>query len=290
METASKNVHERIDWVTAVAKQPEVKRRLFEVMRVYLDHEKETTGEVAESWSFRGYFGWKLPHVRWGTRADSDIMIGSGELAPEVYHIIFDSGACDNVSRIDLAVTCALQTPANLAIEYYDEVKRLSGKAGVCKRQYALIQNTAQGQTLYVGSRQSTQFGRVYDKGMQQKALQFKAGELWRFEVEFKDERAYKVARQLKEVQVGVIANCVHKWFSGRHIAPIWPFGSSVEEIIDTTQEATLASDEATLRWLSTQVKPSIIRLSAKGKLEQVFYSLDLPKYIDWDKLEEIPG
>jgi hypothetical protein len=151
------------------------------------------------------------------------------------------------------------------------------------KRRFTFIENTAGGQTLYVGSRASDQFGRLYDKGCEsEENLCAPPGIIWRYEVEFKSYRAKKLAIQLAETarreETDVsedIGTFVSQWFIGRNITPIW-VGASDDMDWTCEIEAQITDDDASLRWLSIQVRPTVERLLDRKRADEVFDALGI--------------
>lgn len=267
----------RVDWLTATAKSADARQRFYlefeRIKWMYVDE-----GHTVEPWSFRGYVGLKIAGMRWATRPDSDIIMLSGNEA--CLNWLPFAMCCTNVTRVDLAVTVDLKNPEyDLSTRIYEW---MCENRDLVKRsvQYTLIRNTNGGQTLYAGSRSSDQYGRLYDKGVEESGDRSQAGLRWRYEVEFKSERALRIVEQLKtySAENGVeqaIADTVYQWFLARDIDPLWSRNGPPMRM-DIT--ATITSDEAKLMWLTKQVRPSVVQLLKHGKLPEVIDALGLDK------------
>lgn len=265
----------RVDWLTVTAKGTDAREKMYQTMQSY-----RTTagmnGETVNKWHFKGYAGLRMYGFRWGTRSDSDILMLSGGDADEMFSIL--AGEVENVTRLDLAVTCQLSTKhERIAQECYDWVMGNLPNSQLRKRKYTLYQNSAGGETLYVGSRASDQAGRLYDKAAEQ-GMTKQRGKLWRYEVEFKRPRAKHVYEALKHRwpehgPTQLIIGTVYDWFNSRDVPPIF---NRTADSISLEICAKLTSDAIKLAWLSEQVRPTVARLIKHGKIEQVFYALEL--------------
>lgn len=264
-----------IDWLTVTAKEKEARKMLFKEA-VYLKDSLYTEGEEVLPWKFKGYAGYKIGSLRWGSREDSDISILSGL---DAYRNWGRFGrATTNCTRIDLAVTTTLvEKWPGLAEAYYRWHEGGNGRPDVPNLGFTLIQNTDGGETIYVGSRKSQQFGRIYDKGAEQ-GNEVLIGHQWRYEVEYKKPLAGSVLTALLRCEEGQdlpekMRSTVHGWFARRDCPPVF---SDAGPMIEIETETRVTSDEVKLWWLSSQVCPSVKSLIERGRLEDVVKALGL--------------
>jgi len=250
-------------------------------------------GGKKRPWFFYGYSGFSAVtaegHLATGRGTRGGIVQASGEVSNLLTreHRRWEQPTL-KPTRVDLAVTFTLSKPVELvrlALEHQRDnwtVIVPSKKAG--------------GGTLYVGSRKSTTFGRVYDKGAELNqrlppALQIETNYLWRAEVEYKQGHARgawaEVIASRGRGNLGeFIANTVITWFAGRGVGlPISPNASSIVSVASRGVD-----DIRTLKWLHEQVRPAIWRLAENGKLPQVAgaldiqprnFALDPPRYLE---------
>ena len=168
-----------VDWLTMTSDKQSSGLAWWNLYERYADSVK---GEEPPPKEFsNGYYaGMRVGQVSWGY---SDrlgwIFIASGEAANHVWHKAYP--AAHRVTRVDLCMDVHVDVSVDLAGQSYELVEKSNGNN---KRVYSLFVNNHSGRTLYVGSRHSTQFGRLYDKGVQ--ADRAEAGHLWRYEVEYK--------------------------------------------------------------------------------------------------------
>jgi len=123
---------------------------------------------------------------------------------------------------------------------------------------YSLLQNSEGGSTLYVGSRQSMRYGRIYDKGVEQKEAA--PGTLWRFELEIKDDLADQAISMLygSSEPDRQIAGILGDFFVDRGIPVFW----TVPPMDERFRIPRITQDDAgSLRWLRGPVASVVERL-----------------------------
>ena len=109
-------------------------------------------------WQWKGYDGYQGEGFRYGMRNEEGIVILSGLRASEDWQeFAVKARRC---TRIDLAVTVTLkEKDTGLASRLYRSgVERNDANLGYVERSIG-------GSTLYLGSRTSERYGRLYDKG-----------------------------------------------------------------------------------------------------------------------------
>lgn len=115
----------------------------------------------------------------------------------------------------------------------------------------------------------------MYDKGA---ALGGDPGKIWRYEVEIKKPQAVAEIEALWDApseQMHVLG-FVHYWFDKRGCEPIFPPTVAIDAI---QAPKNLTSNEKTLHWLRTQVKPAVGRLLVAGHCEAVLEALGIPVF-----------
>ncbi len=212
----------------------------------------------------------------WGALAN---MAGTGIVTGERFWMPGDSsilapGDGPKVTRCDLQVTVLhkAQTPA---------IRDILDELPIAEHHFsAIVPLNLEGGTLYVGHRSSDIFGRLYDKGAQL-GDNIPPRQLWRYEVEYKRKPAQQMAASLwgpdrtADERRSIILTNVEAFFRERGL-PV-PFAAPCDGHHSVIRFATRQQDaEKTLRWLTQQVQPAIMRLSLAGKAEQVSEALGL--------------
>lgn len=253
-----------VDYLTATASNDKASgnllHRLYDVLGPDRLHEY-----IWKPWRFKGFAGRSTEGVRYGVRGEESIVILSGSRASAHWADI--AGLATNVTRIDLALTVELEAPMpHLAREFYAEAME-SGNAN-----YGYVTTTRGGSTLYVGSRTSQFYGRLYDKSAEQGQ---ESGKVWRWEIEVKKpkSRTAVVALMDQDKPAEWIHNYVHAWFTMRGIECPQP-----GLYLDTALEigAIVKTTDKTIAWLRSQVKPAVHKLITAGFKDQVQEALGL--------------
>lgn len=263
-----------VDWLTVTSKTREGG---FALQSLFLKHK---TGRVTQTKLFGFECTRDTANLTYGIRAKDarHIFIAAGEAARKTWRAAVP--VASKVTRLDLACDVWLKDPR-------DQVKESSrlvlspAYEGQCN--YTMVTGMKgnskgrKGDTLYVGSRQSAQFGRFYDKGLQQGSAP--QGKWLRYEIEYKDKAAGQVAKAacvLNPGQLGEFIKVgVYDWFLKRAIVPAFlpetdtPGFQVRAEMKQTTAEKKLA-------WLNSQVRPTVEYLVEMGFRDQVVNSLGL--------------
>lgn len=220
---------------------------------------------VNKPWRFFGYAGYlysgnSLGHFAYGDSGNAamgSIVQASGIFSSRYITKFFTEFS--RWTRIDLAVDVKMEVPAlHLCDDYY---KWVTTRSLTGHRKYSLVVNNLGGSTLYVGSRQSEEFGRVYDKGVEE-GLGLQPGIKYRYEVELKGDKAKQGALQLMSFQSrgnGLshpICVTVYDWFCRREVPPT--FKRSNCEGLDLIVTSKAPMEESKLLWLKKQVSPTV--------------------------------
>lgn len=258
-----------IDWVTATSANDGVGGRWYEILQ-NLAKTRSAVPDHIEQWSNGYYSGVGIDGLKWGYSGNLGyIMQASSSTANVVFPMIKQRPR--RVTRLDLCVDVYLtKGPQHLARKAYAEVKEIGEK----QRKYSLFEGTDNGATLYVGSRQSQQFGRLYDKGVESKSAP--PGLYWRFETEYKKPLSTEVSELLSELtseeRHEQIKNRVANWFADRHINVAKVLANAAASPIVVMQRQT--SVDRKIAWLHSQVSPTVRMLIDAGLGRQVLLSL----------------
>lgn len=230
---------------------------------------------IQEEWFFKGFRGWRSEGLRYGTNKKGDgIAQLSGPFAADHWKKL--RGYWDQCSRLDLAVTVFLpDIDRNVALKAYN------GLAEQRKAKTTYIQNNRGGSTLYIGSRSSSRYARLYDKGAESRK---QPGLIWRYEVEFKKPLSAMLLTALENAgsPQNLIAIEVREHFA--------KYGIAIPHAPDIPHNAIeagrdLTSDEKMLKWLQRQVAPAVHKLIDRGYGEAVKRALGLQPIDPYDDL-----
>lgn len=268
-----------VDWVTMTSTEDKVG---MEWLKMYTAYRKGQLEEADKEQHFNnGYYaGMGIASMRWGysERLGYIILISGGDAERFWQHL--EPGK-HRVTRLDLCVDFRPDKKCLLAKKLHSEV---SEERRAEFPMLSLFVGPKGGDTLYVGSRHSQQYGRLYDKGVQ--SFSEPPGVKWRAEVEYKKPLAGLMALELinedSEQRREAIIDTVLHWFFDRGIdvEPSYARGHAIQISV----EQRITTKDRKLAWLRSQVSPTIQTLVSLGLGREVLRSLNL----DGDVLREI--
>lgn len=214
------------------------------------------------AWGLQGYRGFQVASVCWGERDDGCILQVSGGLADEVP---FYGPHWTGVPRLDMQVTVwGLENHASVPRAAADLSEHHRGASIGRPWRITYIDGRGAGDTVYLGSRQSEVFVRIYDKAAETGDEEYATAV--RFEVELKGEEAARVYSALPagfEAHRAYCAGVVRGRLLARGLdLPDWVQVSSLARGKTTRTSPTTASR---IEWLRKQCVPTIRRLEEAG-------------------------
>jgi len=240
---------------------------------------KRGLGSTPRPWGWQGYVGWQCGQLCVGERYDGTILRLSSVMA----HRWCEQGlpVGHNMSRCDISLTVWGVYDQSAVIALHSDVADKYRKSLQCRPfKLRLIDGKGDGDTLYLGSRSSDLFTRIYDKEKEQVNDESYKGSL-RYECECKERLALDAytrcvargysATSCMEVLVGLLLRRgVHALGAGH---------SSV--VVTAPTQLPISSVENSLTWLEKQVSPTVRRLVREGYEEEVLHALGLHHLID---------
>lgn len=264
-----------VDWITATAKNSDRVDALLTLGRNLLAF-GVSSGDIERMFDWRGYKLHRAGHVAYGQRPSDAMIQLSGSIADTYANRA--TSLSDHIARLDLQVTArvARDTEDHGLIAYMraSTEQFRSGR----RTSFSHVQSSNGGSTLYAGSRQSDQMGRLYNKWAESGDEMYRG--CWRYEVELKNDLATSAALRLMVVsdRRSFIAGFIHRWFEQRGIVPVFDSDSPV----DLQPPLAVPSDaEKQLLWLKTQVAGTVKRLRAAGLTDKVLSVLELSDLVD---------
>jgi len=250
----------QVDWLTLTFREGGKWQAARAAAEHALEREK-ADGCDEQPLRFQGYDGRQAGRIGFGVRDDGALVRLSGALADEGLADLLPLAS--NVSRIDLAVTMKLPkgypNPMKEGFRLGPTIKPARG----APPDYQLIEHSRQGTTLYVGSRTSPRFGRVYDK-WKESQLDWYAG-CTRYELEAKSRLAVRLAAAVAGAadRRSTIRVLVRDYFQPRGVnVP----DDETDDDVSISAYRPRTSDFSRLHWLGTQVKQVVDELRARGR------------------------
>jgi len=178
-----------VDWFTCTFTEG-LRSRFAEAKSEQVMKEREAGGFERTFTNRLGFVGERAENFFYGKRADTLMVIGSGAVAAS--QAGFFLGLATHVSRLDLAVTFRDYEIDRDWTEIAYKQCSMDGRVDSGLLKTHRIQGTPDGRTLYIGSRSSDRYIRIYDKTAESKgAYPIRS---WRWEIEYKKPRAGVVA------------------------------------------------------------------------------------------------
>lgn len=261
-----------IDYLTVTSTSGAGKKALV-LLWMKRRQQLEVLGDVVKKGGFQGYQGETCGPLFFGRREDSFLLKESSAGAEQLYHQI-PWKEC-NCTRIDLQATVKLE-------QYFGRVSDVLHQRRAAWFEAKGIEpkpiqdhhdRTGRGNELRIGSRESPRYGRVYDKDKESGDERYR--NCWRFEVEYKKMLAPKIVEFLQQEKSlhGAILDALLGQFDDWQIElPVVANGVLVAGSIGRREFAT----DRSMKWLATQVAPSIERLLATVDRESILEALGL--------------
>lgn len=267
-----------LDWLTMTTSDDGLGGYWYEQFSTYA--RENVRKELGIQPFYNGYHsGVKCGKMSWGYKEGLGYILVVTGGATEEYYLRYYP-ALTRVTRVDLRMDVVVNEPRDVAGKWFDVLKTHGNR----QRGYRLWENDQGGKTLYVGSRNSQQYGRIYDKGVE--AGLAEPGLLWRLEVEYKKPIANQVYGEVVNLPVAErvekISGTVANWFESRGVAAT--IGMVLGEGITMQLEFQATTLDRKINWLRTQVRPTVRRLVDAGYGRDVFRAL----LLDERELEHI--
>lgn len=258
-----------VDYLTATAVEPGGYRPMHSaataLFRVQADE-----GNEPKPWGMSGFKGWRCGSVEIGRREDETLVRLSSDSAYLSWRKITQHA--NNISRIDLQATVLPILGPTKTIDKHRREARIDARKSKDKKVVRWIQDNRDGYTLYLGNRTSICFGRIYDKFQQSKMDHYKG--CVRYEVQYHNKLALHIASSLASDHQTIprVTSYIMQFFRGRRLSLDLPGDAWA------TYRCTRRRSDAdkNLEWLRTSVRPTVLRLLALGRGEEVLKSLGL--------------
>lgn len=221
-------------------------------------------GNVLRDARILGYEGVQAANCYYGERLDGSFLRLTGAWADKLFLETFHAEA--HYSRIDMQVTARFPfyNPTVGPDAFVDATKAAELTRGARKRQVRRVTDNQGGYSVYIGARTSESYGNIYDKEAESGDPYYAA--CWRFEVRLSNETATRAASHLYTAGrtiPGCVSSSVWRWYHDRGVVLPWSKTDENNALYAAKRPET--DIERSLRWLQTQVAPTIARLRALG-------------------------
>jgi len=281
MDIATELVSVGCDWITVTTKEPETTGQLLEEAALLM-HSRVEMGFKHQGWGMAGFSGFSTSGVQFGVRNHEGIVRLSSDVAHTEWRKFYEMA--ESVTRFDVECTtrCKCLAAKRVRRSWQKATRAVRGKAGAPT--VTLITSNRGGSTVYLGSRSSIAFGRIYDKGCETPTDYFR--NCVRHEVEMKKVLAARVAASLYSTRTpeDESLRILQGFFSNRHC----PLSFTGPGKFYRTRR-TAPTDFAALEWLRNQVQPTVKRLILCGMGQLVADSLGLYDNLELARSKPVP-
>jgi len=248
-----------LDYIRVTAEKPEEKSSM-QSRAMLLMVEEGTHGYDVKTAGMIGFLGKKTKHVFYGQRQEWAMFQVSGYMAREWTNSLLATPG--KATRLDLQVTVRLPGAVTETIQQAEASSIAAKPADGRHWQTRLVRTDGRAQTVYIGSRTSEYFGRIYDKYAESGDEVYR--DCVRYEVEVKGDAARDMWAALKA------SPRAHQNMISFVIA--WFHAHGVEIAIDVPlappelpKKQVQHEDERRLGWLFHQVSGTVAKLCAGG-------------------------
>lgn len=275
MSTSPQRIELGIDWLASSYPADETDDSGLWHEALSLAEELSEQGETVREGQLLGYRGIYVGRLFVGQRDDGTFVRATGAFALEAFERLYVEQM--SVSRLDLQVTAwfpgnskHIGTSAAMLAEKHNKALPAARR-----RKITQYTNSEGGHTLYIGSRTSEHYCRLYNKFAESKQEIYR--DAWRFEVELHNKSAKKVADGLLGLPGEMkpyILSTIRSYYQERGVELPWAYSHATPLSYAVDRHET--DDERSITWLSTQVRPTVARLLARGYTTDVLVSLGL--------------
>jgi hypothetical protein len=228
-------------------------------------------GNELRAWGTHGFSGHRAGEIAVACRGGRTLVIVSGTSARAHFRTIIPFA--DNVSRYDGQVTVRAADARDTIIE-----GALHALKGSLKRRGRVIGwehrlRSDLGETVYIGSRLSSWYGRVYNKGVKDKSPEYR--DCWRYEVELKKPYALHAARWVsgQDSEAASVRALVSHGYRARGVDPCFDAGAVAVDLAFSDPPST---DERRLNYLRKCIRPMVAKMLQRHTREELRRTLGL--------------
>ena len=263
-----------VDWLTVTCNDAAT-REQFDEFGYQVLSEEARLGNDIRPWSMKGFTGLNGGHIAVGKRDDTSLIRLSSRLAWSHWRRPYQLAT--NCSRIDFQVT--ISDVSHIDEFLRDREREAWTHASRFKRppEVSFRFSNRTGSTLYLGSRQSDSFARVYNKWSESRLDHYEG--CVRCEVQFQNRAAQRAAFGLAKSadEATHISGTVSSWMGIRGLSRL--FAAEDGKLISCPRSRSTSSKR--LAWLVKQVRPCVASLLDTCTLQEVLTALGLDELIE---------
>jgi hypothetical protein len=264
----TKLIDQGIDYVRLTSDEPKVIEQMFKAAR-HIMVEEQKAGQHIKPGGAIGFYGHKTKHCFFGMRGDWAMFQVSGYVAREQYSSYASIPA--HCTRLDLQQTVRHEEQATAVIHKHEDASNEAKSPDGRHWDTTLIRKNRRAETLYIGSRESEKFARIYDKFKESGKEEYVG--CVRYELELKGDVSRETWRQMLSghTDVASMLTKMVMWFEAHGIRGVlWGYNQGV---LPNVPRETPTADKS-IAWLAKQVKQTVARLVSEGYWWPTFNAL----------------
>jgi len=262
-------VYAGVDWISATLGREEIDNQTWLYENLHALENVQRYGNTYKRRSMLGFDGWESGGCFVGSNETMHYAQFAGKYANDAYHMADHPKV--HISRIDLQIT--VQYDVELIKEgryqYARAIHHNKSLPEHRQRKIHLFAGSDGGDTIYIGSPSSDQRGRLYNKAKQSGDAAYERS--WRYEVVYRNQLALGMFRRVynsgSEAST-VILQEVLDWYLQRGVVILDVRNSGNNAIAPPKQPKS--DVQRKLRWIRTQVVPTIRKLAELGYAEEL--------------------
>jgi len=268
-DAKAQTVYSGVDWISATLGRDEIDDQVWLADCMHALYGIQMLGNTIKRRSLMGFDGWESAGCFVGSNETMHYAQFAGKYAHDAYHFVDHPKV--HIARIDVQIT--VQYDIELVKEgryqyarsvYYN--KSLPEHRG---RKIHLYAGSDGADTVYLGSPSSDVRGRIYNKAKQSNEAAYERS--WRYEVVYRNEYAARLFRCIIAADNetnSVICQEVVAWYGERGVVVLDVERTGGNPIAPPKQPKS--DVERKLRWIKTQVVPTIRKLAEMGYAEEL--------------------
>jgi len=262
-------VYSGVDWISATLKREELDDQVWLADCMHALYDIQALGNTIKRRSLMGFDGWESGGSFVGSNETMHYAQFAGKYANDAYHFV--SHPKVHIARIDLQITVQydVELPKEGRYQYARALHHNKSLPKHRERKIHLYAGSDGSDTVYVGSPSSDLRGRIYNKEKQSGEAAYQRS--WRYEVVYRNEYADSMFRRINTANdqtTAIILQEVVTWYSERGIM-VLGVGLQTGHTVKPPKQPK-SDVERKLRWVKTQVVPTIRKLAEMGYAEEL--------------------
>lgn len=264
-----------VDWITATTKRG-YSEEGFDALSGFLLDGPHQRDNFAKPFSMQGYEGIRCGQVFVGTREDGCMVQVTGESASHHWRRVVQFA--DNVPRLDLQATIRTSDDPYLVVRRADQHMRRAKKRRGRGPRLRFERSENGGATAYVGERTSRRYGRIYNKFAESGEERYRGCVRW--ELILRNDLGRWASRGIycSSDSQGFMGGLIRSYFGEVGARPPRELEVQCPQTpsFPAHDSSTVSDARRMLLWLSTQVQPTVLRLTQRGYVTEVYEALGL--------------